>query len=565
MSESYRYTVRFLNPLTHYAEIEGVFPTTGGSLELFMAVWTPGSYLVREYSRHVEDVAAFDPAGGNLTIRKTRKNRWQIYSESATEVRVTYRLYCHELSVRTNWVDEQFALLHGAATYLSVVGQLDRPHLVSVILPAEWQQSVAGLPRVASNTYLAPDYDTLVDSPILIGNPAIHEFEAAGKRHYLVNSIDDAMWDAARAVEDTSKIIAKNLDMWGSLPYDAYWFLNILVEDKGGGGLEHKNSCALIASRYATRTRSNYVRWLELLSHEFFHVWNVKRLRPIELGPFDYENENYTRALWMAEGFTEHYGTLMAARAGVITCDEYLSALSGEIEKLQTTPGRFTRSAELSSFDAWIKLYRPDDNSINASISYYTKGAVIAFLLDARLRATGHTTLDDVMRLAYGRYSGAVGFPEGTIQEITGPAFTDSTEELDYSIALEQFGLRFKTVANGGSKAWLGCTTKTDNGRLMIATVPRETPAFEAGLSASDEILAVSGSRVLPDEWSTYMEHYRPGESVTILVSRRGRIINVEAMLAQDPGKRWTLEINPEATSAQRRQFNAWLGQPQQP
>jgi predicted metalloprotease with PDZ domain len=557
MSDYYRYTVRFLAPVTHYAEVEAIFPTSADSLELFMAVWTPGSYLVREYSRHIEDVLAVDASGRPLNIQKTRKNRWRVTTNDSPQVRVTYRLYCHELSVRTNWVDEQFALLHGAATYLSVVGGQERPHAVTLILPECWRQAVSGMPRIEADTFLATNYDALVDSPILIGNPDIHEFECGGKKHYLVNSVADSLWDAERAVEDTRKIVAKHLGLWGGLPYADYWFLNILVEEKGGGGLEHKNSCALIASRYATRTRAAYVDWLQLVSHEFFHVWNVKRLRPIELGPFDYESENYTRGLWFAEGFTEYYGALMAVRAGVTTREEYFTALSNEIEKLQTTPGRFTRSVDLSSFDAWIKLYRPDDNSINSAISYYTKGAVIAFLHDARLRAAGDS-LDGFMLRAFEQYSGPRGYSETAFPELNN--LVTGTRELDYTATLQYFGLRFKEVPLS-TKAWLGFTTKNENGRLIVSTVPRETPAYTAGFSADDEILAIGQSRVLPEQWTQRMEQMQPGDKLPILISRRGRITTIDAKVEADPGKRWTLEIAPQATAEQSERVSAWLSQ----
>jgi predicted metalloprotease with PDZ domain len=409
------------------------------------------------------------------------------------------------------------------------------------------------MPRVGTTTFLAQDYDNLVDSPILIGNLASHEFDCGGKRHYLVNSTEDPFWDVTESLKDTREIVARNLELWGSLPYDEYWFLNILVEDKGGGGLEHKNSCALVASRYATRTRQTYVDWLELVSHEFFHVWNAKRLRPVELGPFDYENENYTHGLWFAEGFTEYYGSLMAARAGVITREEYLTALSNEIDKLQKSPGRFARSAELSSFDAWIKAYRPDENSVNATISYYTKGAIIAFLFDARLRAAGDT-LDRFMRRTYEEYSH--GFPATAFAELK--EFISGTQEVDYTAALEFYGLRFKETALSQT-AWLGFTTRNDNGRLIVATVPRGTPAFSAGFSAEDEILAIGNSRVLPDQWAQRMDQMRAGERVEVLVSRRGRLTNIGATLAEDPGKRWSLEVDPAATPVQRDRLNAWL------
>jgi predicted metalloprotease with PDZ domain len=572
MSETNRYTVRFPNPLTHYAEVEGVFPTAGArELELFMAVWTPGSYLVREYSRHLEKIEAFALDGRHLKITKTRKNRWLIEINGETDVRVTYRLYCHELSVRTNWVDEEFAMIHGAATYLTVAGHLDRPHQVRFELPSNWSGTACGMERTGDHCYLAADYDTLVDSPVLLGNLAVHEFVCAGKSHHLVNSVSDASWDVERSITDTRKLVEKNHELWGSLPYDAYWFLNILVEDKGGGGLEHKNSCALIASRYATRTRSGYTRWLELVSHEFFHVWNVKRLRPVELGPFDYETENFTRGLWVAEGFTQYYGGLMAARAGVITRDEYLgTSLAGEIETLQTTPGRFTRAVDLSSFDAWIKLYRPDDNSVNASISYYTKGAVIAFLLDAKLRAEGRS-VDELMRKALAQYSGSSGFTGDEIFQMVGGELgvwlrevVEGIGELDYAGALDFFGLRFKPSSGGAPKVWLGFATRVDSGRLIVASVAFGTPAHAAGFSAEDEVIAIDNSRVMADQWQQKMEQIRPGECLAVLVCRRGRLVTVRAAFEEDPGKRWILEVLADATAQQKERLNAWLEQPQQ-
>jgi predicted metalloprotease with PDZ domain len=550
----YVYTVRFPAPLTHYAEVEALIPTDGAdSLELFMAVWTPGSYLVREYARQVENLAA-----GGLSVRKTRKNRWSVATSGAEVVNITYRVYCFELSVRTNWVDENFALLQGAATYLSVVGKLNRPHSVRLILPDGWGASYSGLPRDGDH-FVAPDYDTLVDCPILAGNPTVHEFDVEGKPHYLVHQGDTSLWDGPRSVADVEKIVRQQLSMWGSLPYERYLFLNVLVDGAGRGGLEHKNSCCLISSRYSTRVRASHVTWLELVSHEFFHTWNVKRLRPVELGPFDYENENYTRALWLSEGFTEYYGPLMLVRAGITKTDEFLKSFS-IIEKLQTTPGRLTQSVELSSFDAWIKLYRPDENSVNTTISYYIKGAVIALLFDAKLRA-GESNLDQWLRLLYDRYSGDRGFEDVKDQWLQ--SLVETTDELDYNPVLDLYGLRFKE--NISKKSWLGFTTKIDKGQLLITTVPRGTPAFDAGFSPEDEIVGINGYRVLPDQWATRMEQLQPGEKIAVLVSRRGRLVTVDAALAEEPRRGWILEVKPDATPEQTRQLNAWLGQPQQP
>src|SRR6185437_2416421 len=223
--------------------------------------------------------------------------------------------------------------------------------------------------------------------------PAVYRFDVDGVPHYMVNEGEGGVWDGARSAEDLEKIVRQYRQMWGGLPYrNKYVFLNVLNES--GGGLEHRNSFTVMASRWATRARGTYVSWLDLASHEYFHAWNIKRLRPVELGPFDYENENPTRSLWMAEGFTEYYGALMVHRAGFTSRAEYLGAdtasagsLSALINTLQNTPGRLVQSAEQASFDAWIKLYRPDENTGNSAVSYYTKGEVVAWLLDAKIRA----------------------------------------------------------------------------------------------------------------------------------------------------------------------------------
>src|SRR5215208_7006579 len=404
-----RYTVSFPAPHTHYMEVTATVPTGGRpDVELMMAVWTPGSYLVREYERNVENVTATSTSGSALRVEKADKNRWRVASGGAPAITVHYRVYAHEMSVRTNWVEASFALINGAPTFLTVADMTPRPHEVILNPAAGWRRSMTGLPALAGgeHRYRAPDFDTLVDSPILLGNPAVYEFTVDGKPHYLVNEGEAGVFDGARAAKDLEAIVREYRRMWGFLPYEKYVFLNMITE--AGGGLEHKNSTTLMTNRWATRTRRAYLSWLQLASHEYFHAWNVKRLRPAELGPFDYENENITRSLWVAEGFTDYYADLQVVRAGLQTREEYLDDLSSTIELLQTTPGRLVQSAEMASFDAWIKYYRPDENSNNTSISYYTKGTVIAFLLDAKIRkaTNGSRSLDDVMRAAYQKFSG---------------------------------------------------------------------------------------------------------------------------------------------------------------
>ncbi|HSS48706.1 MAG TPA: PDZ domain-containing protein, partial [Thermoanaerobaculia bacterium] len=317
------------------------------------------------------------------------------------------------------------------------------------------------------------------------------------------------------------------------------------------------------------------------------HAWNGKRLRPVELGPFDFEAENYTRSLWAVEGFTSYYGDLLVHRAGFSTRKEILKELSKTIEALQTTPARKVQPLDDASFDAWIKFYRRDENTPNSAISYYTKGAVVAFLLDARIRRAtgGQKSLDDALRLAYRRYSGDRGFrPEElrqVLDEVAGVGLgdwlaraVDTTAELDYAEALDWYGLRFaESDPDKGEKGekktdsdtaelppgWLGAETEVQNGRLMVTVVKRETPAYEAGLNVGDEILAIGDYRVPPDGLDARLKNYRPGEKATLLVARRDRLTRLPVTFGEKIKGRWKLEPLPTATAEQQEHLDALL------
>jgi predicted metalloprotease with PDZ domain len=539
-----------------------------------MAVWTPGSYLVREYERNVEAVTALGADGRVLNVDKSKKNHWRVTTGGSPAVTLKYRVYCREMSVRTNWVEADFAMLNGAPTFITLADLSPRPYEITINPASGWKRSITALPSAGGeHHYRAPDYDTLVDSPIVIGNPAVYDFEVGGKKHSLVNVGEGGVFDGARAAKDLERIVKQDLAFWGSLPYDRYIFFNMITES--GGGLEHKNSTVLMTNRWATRTRKAYLGWLQLASHEYFHAWNVKRLRPAELGPFDYENENITRSLWIVEGFTDYYADLQVERAGLQTRDEYLEDLSNTIELLQTTPGRLVQSAEMASFDAWIKFYRPDENSNNTSISYYTKGTVIAFLLDAKIRAAtkGSKSLDDVMRAAYQKYSGPKGYTEGEFravaEQVAGinlkPFFASAVEgtaEVDYREALEALGLRFRPASSSSperTKPWLGIGTRNDNGRLIISSVQRSSPADAGGLNVDDEILAIDDFRVRADRLENRLEQYKAGDKVMFLVARREQLVRIPVTFGVEPQKDWQLEVNPSATDTQRRLLDDWL------
>jgi predicted metalloprotease with PDZ domain len=479
------------------------------------------------------------------------------------------------MSVRTNWVESRFALLNGAATFLTRAGNHQRPHEVRVDLPDGWDRTVSPLPPApggAPHRYVAGDFDTLVDSPLLAGGAAVslHDFTEAGIVHQLANVGESGLWDGPRAARDVQKIVQANHRLWGTIPYPRYVFFNVLNE--AGGGLEHANSTVLMSSRWRTGTRRDYLGWLGLASHEYFHAWNVKRLRPAELGPFDYEREVHTTSLWIAEGFTDYYDSLMVRRAGLSSREEYFDALSNAIRDLQTTPGRLAMSLSAASYDSWIKHYRPDENTPNAAVSYYTKGGVVAFLLDAVIREKtgGAKSLDDLMRLAYERYSGERGYTQEQFRraasEVAGTDLSawfhravDTAEELSYDQALTWYGLRFKPVAPRDDKGWLGATTRNDGGRLVITQVRRGTPAFEAGLDVDDEIVAIGEFRVRPEQLESRLEQYRPGQRVSVLVARRDELMRVDVTLGTEPPRAWTIEVDPDATADQRARLAAWM------
>ncbi len=315
--EPIRYTLRFPAPHTHYVEVEATVPTAGRpDVEVYMAVWTPGSYLIREYERHVEAVTA-NAGARALAVEKSKKNRWKITTGGAASVTLRYKVYSREMTVRNNWVEAGFAMINGAPTFLTLVERAARPHEVRIELPPSWKGVQTPLMPVAgaANAFRAEDFDTLVDSPIIIGNPVVREFTVDGKKHALVLEGDPSLFDADRAAADVKKIVEAGRNVMGPLLYPHYYFLNMIVEQ--GGGLEHKNSFLGMAGRYTTRTHRAYLGWLGLIAHEYFHNWNVKRMRPIELGPFDYENENYVKTLWVAEGFTDYYAGILPRRAAI--------------------------------------------------------------------------------------------------------------------------------------------------------------------------------------------------------------------------------------------------------
>jgi predicted metalloprotease with PDZ domain len=465
------YTVKLSAPDTHFAEIEATYPTGGqASIELMMPIWTPGYYRVENYAGKVQSLTARTPDGKTLTVDQSKKNRWQIQTNGAARVVVSYKLLCPRGFVTSNYVGDDLLVLNGGAAFPTLVEKTRRPHDIHLELPAKWKHSMTALdaaPDGKPHHYRAPDFDTLVDSPMVAGNLDIQEFAVDGSKHVVVAAGDVAQWDGKRAAADLAKIVSENRRMWGFLPFKRYVFLCVLTG--GGGGLEHKNSTLMFTGSGAMRTPGGYMSWLGLASHEYFHAFNVKRLRPIELGPFDYEKEPRTTGLWVAEGLTSYYGDIILPRSGLGGTTEFLARLSSHIDKVQKSPGRLVQSLEQASLDVWTSSTSGIGGAKDKTVSYYDKGLLVGFLLDAKIRraTNGAKSLDDLMKLAYQRYAGEKGFTaeqfHQTAEEVAGIDLKEwfkkaiaSTEELDYSEALDWFGLEFAAGVEGKQvpKSW---------------------------------------------------------------------------------------------------------------
>lgn len=581
------YTLRFPEALNHYVEVEADIPTLGvDELKLFMPVWTPGSYLVREYARNIDRIDASTVKGDAIEITKTAKNRWVVNSSGLDRVRITYRIYGWEINVRSNWIEGDFAMINGAPTYLSVVDHYQRPYQVQVELPEGWIGSYTTLQTTDQpHTYFAPDFDTLIDSPLLAGSPQVDSVDIDGVPLYLVTLGGAGVWDNARALRNVAAIAKTQQEFWGNYPSDRpYYIFNLLTGSRGG--LEHKDGFVMTGDRWYSSTRGGIGSWLSLVSHEYFHLWNGKRLRPVQLGPFDYEHESYTRSLWVVEGITSYYQHILLRRAGFSTRDSYLKTASNLIKAVENTPGRLVQSLSDSSFDTWIKSYRPDENSSNTRISYYGGGSVVGLLLDAEVRRVSNDakSLDDVMRLAYERYSGERGYTEAEFialtSEVAGsdlaPWFkrvVQTPGQHDYQSFLDWYGLEFEAPKEAEAKllpnklepadapgGWLGASTKTSNGLTTVTRVLTNTPAYDAGLYVKDELIAVNGFRI-DKKVASRLRPFPPGTKIELLVSRRGQLITLPVTLGEKPKQSWKLKIRDDATPEQTAHLESWIGQ----
>ncbi|WP_237144587.1 M61 family metallopeptidase [Pontibacter pamirensis] len=567
-----RYTLSMPQPHTHYFEVEAELSGAKKKyVDFTLPVWAPGSYLVREFAKNVEGFEATDKSGKPLRSEKIDKNTWRVYSNKADVVRAKYNVYAYELSVRTSYLDASHGYVNGTSIFMYPEGY-EKENGTLVVKPYNgWDKVSTGLKSTGNFTYTFPNYDILADSPLEIGNHEVYTFTAAGVPHE-VAMYGEGNYEPNRLMADMKEVAEEAVKVMGELPVERYVFI-VHNLNRGGGGLEHLNSTTLQTSRWNYGTEAGYNGFLSLVAHEYFHLWNVKRLRPLALGPFNYNEENYTDLLWVSEGITSFYDDLIVRRAGFITPQRYLDVVAGSITSVENTPGNKVQTVAEASYDAWIKYYRRSENSNNAEVSYYTKGGVLGQLLNMEImEATdGEKSLDDVMRYMYNRYYKQLGrgFKEAEFKEalekVSGRNmdaffrnYVNGTATPDYNEFFDAAGLRLVNTSEGSNLPNWGATTAVSDGKVLVRGVSRGSSAYEGGLNVNDEIIAVNGYRV-DDDINRIVSGLGIGDTAEVLVTRDGKLQTLRIPMLKDESVRYRFERVQNPTSVQQKIFNKWL------
>ena len=562
---------------SHHYRVTMTLPHPAPRQRLSLPAWIPGSYLVREFARHLSGLKA-SQGRREVALTQIDKHTWEADCSGRGALTLSWRVYAFDSSVRCAWLDAQRGFFNGTGVFLRAEGREADEHRVTLgALPEGWQVAT-GLPEVAPGEWSAPDYDALIDHPFELGAFWRGRFTACGTEHEFVVAGALPGFDGERLLADTKKICEAQIRFWHGRddgcdppPFERYVFM-LNATDDGYGGLEHRNSTALICTRRDLPRRGDassadgYVTLLGLISHEYFHTWNVKRLKPREFAAYELQRENYTRLLWFFEGFTSYYDDLFLVRTGLIDEARYLRLVARTANQVLGTPGRRVQSAAAASFDAWVKYYRPDENSANATVSYYTKGAQIALCLDLTLRAAGRGSLDEVMRELW-RASGGGPLGEDDIlaalrrvgrrdfaPEIA--AWVHGTDELPLAELLPALGVDLRRERPLLQQR-LGARLNEATAGLKVQSVLAGGLAEAAGLSAGDEILALGDWRVVkPEDLTLYGAFEQP---LPLLVARDRRLLHLTLPQGREVEGAVALSLQGKPAAAVRRRREAWL------
>ena len=564
------YKISFPNPVTHYCDVEITTSTDGAEeMEFEMPVWTPGSYKVRDYARHVDKIKA-SANSKELDCEKTGKSSWEINTSGVGDVKLTYRVYCNELTVRTSEITSDHAYLNGTSVFMYIKGRIGDECELEIQPYQDWEKISTGLKKIGDGRFSAENYDILADCPIEIGNQQILEFEVDEKKHY-ISIYGAGNYDAEKFVVDFEKIVEAESKMMDGLPYENFTFL-ITVAEGAGGGLEHLNSFSAMYQPWVFDDEKRYKKFLGLISHELFHVWNVKRVRPLELGPFDYSKEVYTRMHWVTEGWTSFFDNLILRRADIVDDKEYLEFVADEVNEVMRYTGRFHQSLEDSSYYNWTKFYNRHENSRNDQISYYKKGGMIALMLDIEI-ITGSNyekSLDDALRILFDDYNNdsSKGYTGDRVKEVieslTGKNMDEfwnkyirGTDEISFAEYLLKAGVELKDKNKEGEiKLNAVINKKSDN--VILDEVYEGGSAYGAGLSAGDELIALNGIRVSNSNFKAVLNTYKPGDETEVVYSRAGKVRDLKMkILEQVPTYELVKIENPD--EMQRKVWEKWI------
>jgi len=572
------YRIELPDPGSHRYRVTLTVPQPQARQELALPVWIPGSYMLREFARHLSRLQARQ-GGQPRTLQQLDKTRWVAECSGRAALVISYEVYAFDPSVRTAWLDDARGFFNPTSLCLQVVGRESEAHELQIgTLPRGWEVATAMTPLAGRRqTWVCADYDELADHPVELGSFWRGQFEVAGAVHEFIVAGAWPGFDGERLLADTRRLCAAQIAFWHGRrkpPFQRYVFLLWAVED-GYGGLEHRASTALIANRRdlprvgQTASTDGYVTLLGLISHEYFHTWNVKRLKPREFLRYDYQRENYTQLLWFFEGFTSYYDDLFLQRTGLIDAPRYLKLLSRVINGVRATPGRRVQSVAEASFDAWNKYYRPDENTPNATVSYYTKGSLVALLLDLRLRAAGQS-LDALMRLLWTRHASTGLTEDEVLAAVTELGSAELARELSHWVhgrddlpleaALAASGVQLTQDSSGWAAA-LGL--KLSEGPVtgcQVKQVLEGSAAARAGLSAGDELLAVDGWRIRRlDDAQAWV---REGQAFELTLVRQQRLRTLRVQPGGEAGftRAWTLVLRSEPAAAAAAVRQGWLG-----
>lgn len=571
LAEKITYKLSFPEAQAHYVNVEMEVKNGKDELIVKMPVWAPGSYLVREFARHVEAFEA-NSAGSALKFIKTDKNTWAIKNPSKGAVKLKYKVYAYELTVRTSFVDESHAYLNGTNIFLYVEGQLNQASEVIITPNANWSKISCSLQSEKNNAYhlYADNYDILADSPIEIGNQKIIEFTTQGVKHS-VAMVGPGNYDEEKIKKDFTKIVDEATFVFGTHPCKNYTFIVHNVP-AGGGGLEHLNSTSVQVQRFAYSNENTYQSFLGLIAHEYFHLWNVKRMRPIALGPFDYTKENYTNMLWVSEGFTAFYDNWIVKRAGFSSPEKYLDLIAGEYSAQTNLAGDKVQSVADASFDAWIKYYRRNENSNNSQVSYYDKGSIVASVLNLMIieHSNGKENLDNLMKYLYKEYyeKKNIGFTDDQFKQaaekFTGRDLTEfyskyinGVEQIPYEKYLNIVGLKITDLNATKTDPYFGANSTNANGKVLITSVVKGSPAYQSGINVNDEIIAIDNFRV--DDLTKALGYKKVGDKIAVLLNRDGMMKTIEVTIAKSTNVKYKIEKVATPTEAQELAYKQWV------